>query len=428
MTDPFENNEIIRNRSSKKRNALFSIIIIVAATLGTMAFTKMMEKPESKKEPTKLRAVIAEVAQLQDLQLVVHAQGEARPATEINLVPQVDGKIISVSDNFTDGGIFTEGETLLRIDDADYKINVIRAKASVAQAEQALVRERVEGEIASADWEELGTGEASALTLRKPQLQQAKALLLAAQAELQQAELMLQRTQVKAPFSGRVMRQSADLGQYVGPSTILGKIFSTDTTRIRLALTDDELGKLDLPMAFVAADAKSAPDVKLSATVAGQTRVWQGKIMRTDSTYDPQTRAMYAIAEVFDPYGAGASEGKYPLAPGLFVDAEIGGYELEQVIVLSRDGLRPEDKVYIVNEEGIATERDATVIDTNVTRAVLSAGVEPGEMVILSPMERSQLSTTFKVLDAKDPTIVLVDPKPEPEDADSKNEDSEETE
>jgi len=246
------------------------------------------------------------------------------------------------------------------------------------------------------------------------------------EAELQQAELMLERTEVKAPFSGRVLNQNADLGEYVAPSSNLGRIFSTDTTRVRLALTDDELAKLDLPIAFVAADAESAPDVKLSATIGGETRVWNGKIMRTDSTYDPQTRAMYAIAEVFDPYGAGAADGKYPLAPGLFVDAEIGGYNLEQVVVLSRDGLRPENKIYVVDEQGKATERTATVIDTNVKRAVLSAGVSPGEMVILSPMERSQLSTTFKVLDAKDPNVVLVDPKPadeaEAEGADSEDE------
>ena len=435
MSDPSGNKETMNQGlaqwnqklkpTSIKRNALISVLIIALAIFAKVALDKFVEKPETKKEPNKLRAVIAEVAQLQDLQLVVNAQGEARPGTVINLVPQVDGKIVSVSDSFTDGGAFTAGETLIQIDDSDYKINVIRARASVAQAEQALVRERAEGEIARKDWEELGTGEATALTLRKPQLQQAKALLLAAQAELQQAELMLERTQVKAPFSGRVMQQNADLGEYVGPASILGRIFSTDTTRISLALTDDELAKLDLPIAFVAEDAESAPSVKLSATMGGKTRVWEGKIMRTDSTFDPQTRAMYAIAEVFDPYGAGAADGQFPLAPGLFVDAEIGGYDLKQVIVLSRDGLRPENKVFVVDEYGKATERQATVIDTNANRAILSAGVEPGEMVILSPMERSQLNARFKVLDSKDPSIVLVDPQPETENSEANETDSE---
>ena len=46
-------------------------------------------------------------------------------------------------------------------------------------------------------------------------------------------------------------------------------------------------------------------------------------------------------------------------------------------------------------------------------------------MVILSPMERSQLNATFKVLDSKDPSIVLVDPQPETENSEANETDSE---
>ena len=191
---------------------------------------------------------------------------------------------------------------------------VIRAQAGVAQAEQALVREKAEGEIARQDWEELGSGDPSALTLRKPQLQQAQATLLAAKAELQQANLQLKRTAVQAPFDGRVITKNSDLGQFVAPGARLGRIFSTDIAEVRLALTDSDLAKLDLPLAYVADSRDTAPDVKLSAIIAGQNRVWQGKIMRTDSTYDTQTRAMYAIAEVVAPYSAGAAEGNFPVS------------------------------------------------------------------------------------------------------------------
>jgi len=183
---------------------------------------------------------------------------------------------------------------------------------------------------------------------------------------------------------------------------------------VRLPLTDDDLSKIDLPLAFVAKDKASAPDVNLSAIVAGKRRNWAGKIMRTDSTYDTQTRALFAIAEVFDPYGDGASENGVPLAPGLFVDAAVEGKIYESVIVLPRDGLRPGNKVYVVDDKGKSEIRDVSVIDTDVDRAILSSGVEPGELIILSPMEESRTAMTLKVLDVNDPKTVLVDP-PKPQ-------------
>ncbi len=400
--------------------ALICLVILLVTILVTFGIIQAMKKPETKKEADTTMAVLAAPARLENVQLMVSAQGEARARTEIDLVPEVAGKVVYVSPNFIDGGIFKQGETLLQIEDSDYKVAVIRAEAGVAQAQQALVREKAEGEIARQDWEELGSGDPSALTLRKPQLQQAQATLLAAKAELQQANLQLKRTAVQAPFDGRVITKNSDLGQFVAPGARLGRIFSTDIAEVRLALTDNDLAKLDLPIAYVAESRETAPDVKLSAIIAGQNRVWQGKIMRTDSTYDTQTRAMYAIAEVIAPYATGAAEGNFPLAPGLFVDAEIAGYQMNDVIVLPRGGLRPENKVYVVNDEGKATIRDAVVVDSDAQRAVLKSGVESGELVIVSPLEKSAISRSFKVLDSNDPDKILVDP-PSPDDEEEEN-------
>ena len=390
------------------------IAIVVGFVILTSIIIALNKKPEEKKRAFNTLAVIADYAVIDDVQLSVTTQGEARPRTEIDLVPEVGGKVVYVSPNFVEGGIIRKGETLFRIEDSDFKINVIRAQASIAQAEQVLIREKAEGEIARVDYEELGRGQASDLALRKPQQAQAEASLLAARAELEAAELQLKRTAVRAPFDGRVRSKSSDLGQFVSPGRTLGRIFSTNIVEVRLPLTDSDLSKVDLPIAYVAKNRASAPNVVLSATIAGKTRKWNGKIMRTDSTYDTQTRALFAIAEVFDPYGAGASENGIPLPPGLFVDATIKGKTFEGVIVLPRDGLRPEDEVYVVDDKGQVDIRVAEVLDTNAQEAYLLSGVDAGDLVVLSPMEKSRVSMTLKVLDAKDPKKVLVDP-PEPE-------------
>jgi RND family efflux transporter MFP subunit len=390
------------------------LLIILGFFVITAVFIALTKKPKEKKRNFNTLAVIADYAKLEDLQLQVRTQGEARPQIEIDLVPQVGGKIVYVSPNFIEGGIFKKGETLLRIEDADFRVAVVRAEAGVAQAQQVLVREQAEGEIARQDYAELGRGEPSPLALREPQKAQARASLQAAEAELEAAKLNLGRTSVRAPFSGRVRSKASDLGQFVTPGSRLGRIFSTDIIEVRLPLSDDQLSKLDLPLAFVSKDRESAPKVDLHALVAGKERHWEGRIMRTDSTYDTSTRALFAIAEVFDPYGKGASEDGVPLAPGLFVDADVAGKFFEGVVTIPRDGLRPQDEVYIVDDQGKSEIRKVTVLDASPERAVLTDGVSVGELVILSPMERSRTEMTLKVLDVNDPETVLVDP-PKPD-------------
>jgi len=399
-----------------KRSLIYTLpfLCIVGFVFLGSIIIKLNNKPEEKKRAFNTLAVLADYAVLDDVQLSVKTQGEARPQTEIDLVPEIGGKIVYVSPNFIEGGIIKKGEVLLRIEDADYKVSVIRAQAQVAQAEQSVIREKAEGEIAKQDYQELGIGKASPLALRLPQQAQALASLQAAEAELASANLQLKRTEVRAPFTGRVKTKNSDIGQFVSPGRTLGRIFSTSIVEVRLPLSDSDLSKIDLPIAYVAKNRASAIDVELNAIIAGKRRYWSGKIMRTASTYDTQTRALFAIAEVVDPYGSGASENGYPLAPGLFVDAEISGKIYQEIIVLPRDGLRPDNEVYVVDDKGKADIRKVKVLDSDSERALLIGGVDEGELVVLSPMEKSRTSMSLRVLDVNNPETILVDP-PKPD-------------
>jgi len=399
-----------------KRSLIYTLpfLCIVGFVFLGSIIIKLNNKPEEKKRAFNTLAVLADYAVLDDVQLRVKTQGEARPQTEIDLVPEIGGKIVYVSPNFIEGGIIKKGEVLLRIEDADYKVSVIRAQAQVAQAEQSVIREKAEGEIAKQDYQELGIGKASPLALRLPQQAQALASLQAAEAELASANLQLKRTEVRAPFTGRVKTKNSDIGQFVSPGRTLGRIFSTSIVEVRLPLSDSDLSKIDLPIAYVAKNRASAIDVELNAIIAGKRRYWSGKIMRTASTYDTQTRALFAIAEVVDPYGSGASENGYPLAPGLFVDAEISGKIYQEIIVLPRDGLRPDNEVYVVDDKGKADIRKVKVLDSDSERALLLGGVDEGELVVLSPMEKSRTSMSLRVLDVNNPETILVDP-PKPD-------------
>lgn len=379
------------------RFLIFIVVGVVGVGIIAMLFASQ-QQPERANAAPRPVAVFVDEARLDTIALQVTSQGEARPRTQINLVPQVAGRIAFVNPDFIEGGFFEAGETLVQIEDADYRLAVTRASAQVAQAQQALAREQAESELAASEWAELGDGEASSLTLREPQLAEARAQLAAANASLQSARLDLQRTRISAPFSGRVRTKNAGLGQYVSPGTQLGTVFSTDAILVRLPLTDHELGLLGIPIAYDAAGGDGMP-VQLSATLAGRSHTWQGRITRTDSAIDPQTRVLYAIAEVADPYGVGAENGA-PLAVGLFVTASITGRDVDNAYILPRAALRGQNSVYVAEEGGTLSVRTVEVIDSNSERVVVSSGVRGGEMVVTSPIRGASDGMRIQTFDA----------------------------
>lgn len=403
---------------------LVPILIFVLAFIGLGAMKAGKKKPEVQKRRDPTLAVMAIPAVRETVVLDVTVQGQTRPRTQVDISPQVGGKITYVSPQFVAGGQFKKGDVLLRIEEADFNVAVLRAEAAVARAEQVVVRELAEGQIAAEDWLDLGRGgEASPLTLRKPQLAEAEAGMKSAMADLDNAKLQLARTVVRAPFNGRISERFADIGQFISPGTRLASCFSTETIEVPLSLNDADLTRLGLPVSMGINSDVPRPDVVLSAVIAGKMRQWHGQIVRTDGVFNPQTRTISAIAEVKDPFGKGMSEDGFPLPPGLFVDAEIVGRTLESAIVIPRDSLRPEDKVYVVDDQGEAQSRDAIVLDTNADRAVIESGVEAGELVIISPLEKSQISLKFKVLDANDPSKIIIEPPaPKPSEAETKKE------
>lgn len=381
----------------------FVIIGGVAVAGIAVIFMLFATQPQPQRANSAPRpvAVFVEEAQSGEVALTVTSQGEAQPRTQINLVPQVAGRITFVNPDFIEGGFFEAGETLIQIEDADYRLAVTRAAAQVAQAEQALAREQAESDLAASEWEELGEGEASALTLREPQLAEARAQLAAAEASLQEARLNMQRTRISAPFDGRVRSKNADLGQYVSPGTNLGQVFSTDTVMVRLPLTDHDLGLLGIPVAYNAmGDDDGGIPVTLSATLAGERHEWQGRITRTDSAIDTETRVLYAIAEVEDPYGTAAQEEGAPLAVGLFVSATIQGREIDNAYIIPRNALRGEDSVYIVREGGTMEIHTVSIIDSSPDRVVVSSGVDGCDLVVVSPLRGASNGMRVHTYDA----------------------------
>jgi RND family efflux transporter MFP subunit len=369
---------------SRVKGVLIFAAPVVVIVGGIALFALMMAtapKPEEKNAAPHPPAVQFAVAHARPTTIAINVQGEARPRFEATLAAQVAGRIVWVSPKFAEGGAFAEGETLVRIDGADYQLAVVRARSQVAQAEEGLAREEAESELARQDWQALGRGEPPPLAVRAPQLAQARAALAAAQAALRSAELDLARTNVRAPFTGRVRERRANVGDYVGPGSPVAVMFGTDTMEIRIPLTDSDLASLRVPLGFTASASNPGPAAHVTNVLGGRIMTWEGRLVRTEASVDARTRLVYGTVEVREPFAARHAT---PLAPGMFVSTRIEGSGRETLVAAPRSALKRNEFVYVVNADNTIDVREVRPAQTTADEVLFREGVADGERVVVS--------------------------------------------
>ncbi|MCY3845113.1 MAG: efflux RND transporter periplasmic adaptor subunit, partial [Acidobacteria bacterium] len=362
--------------------AVLTVAVVAAAVL-------VRTRPPVATQPPTIEPPGVRVHQvtLDEVPLTVASQGTVRPRTESQLVSEIAGRVISVSPSFAEGGFFEANDVLVRIDTFDYEQAIVAARSQLAQARLMLAQEEAEADVAAREWAELGRGDPRELTLRKPQLEDARASVAAAEASLERAERDLERAHIVAPYAGRVRRKDVDVGQFVTVGASVATIYAVDTAEVRLPLPDEELAFLDLPLSYRGGTNQATPAVTLRATFAGETHEWEGRIVRTESEIDPVSRMVHVVAEVDDPYAAGPNPNRPPLAVGMYVEAEIEGRMARDVAVVPRAALRGAGQVVVVGPDDRISFRDVDILRTTTATMLVREGLTPGELVAVSPLD-----------------------------------------
>ncbi len=404
----------------KKMNRGVMAAVCLAVLVGAGASSRLLiafqNKPE--KEDHAIEGALVEVleAPTTSLAVRVESQGQVEPRVQIDLVPQVSGKVVSISRALIAGGFFKAGEVLVTIEPTDYELALERAqaaiesargmielrKAEVESAKTDLQLEQAEAEVSLAEWDRLHPGVAAPpLVARQPQITAAEARVASAEAQLvsanaelsaavashNDAKLDLLRTKIVAPFNGRVMSESVGVGQYVTTGQALATVYGTGVAQIVVPLEDEQLRWFDLPegvdaMTDGAEPGRGGIPTTVTTAFGGKLSTWQGQAVRTTGQVDPRSRMVHVVIEVDRPY----EQTDAALVPGMFVDVSIEGRLVRDLIKVPRPALRNNDKVWVADGDKLRV-RDVGVARADRDFAYISSGIEPGERVIVSAIE-----------------------------------------
>ncbi|MDE0273032.1 MAG: efflux RND transporter periplasmic adaptor subunit [Gammaproteobacteria bacterium] len=335
--------------------------IIVGAIALAVFLVSLAPEPERREPPSRIPYVETAAIVPGSGAIPVYGAGTVRPSAEIDIAPQVGGRVVWVDPGFRSGERVVAGQMLFRIEEADYRTRVREAEAALADRKVALLQAREDAAIARAEYERYSSrqdaaGVASALTLREPQLNAAQAALLREEARLAEANLALSRTRIEAPFDGFVREESVALGQLAVPGQPVGRLFAADAAEVVVPLSDADAALI--PGLWTTEDGEVS--ARVVADYGGIRYAWPGYVDRAEVSLDERTRTIDVIVRVPDPFAAGepletAGDplGDPPLLVGKFAEVEINGLAPDSYFRVRRAALQPGNQVWAVGQDGI---------------------------------------------------------------------------
>ncbi len=278
----------------------------------------------------------------------VNAVGALIAEDSVMLRPEIDGRIARLL--FQEGQPVKKGAVLVELDAAEQRARVAAAQADLALAESRYKRSE---ELVARNF------------ISRQALDEARANLDILRARLRQEQVLLDKTVIRAPFSGIAGLRQVSAGAYVGKGDDLVRVDALGTLKLEVPVPETYL-----PLVRVGQPITLSVDA-----LPGQT--FSGKVHAIDPMVDPASRNVRVRARIANPKGQ--------LKPGMFAraTADLGGKTSaillpEQVIVT-----RPDGNHVFMAVDGKAELRKVTLGKREPGRVEIVSGVAAGETVIL---------------------------------------------
>ena len=373
-------------------NKLKPIFILFGAFLVSYILWLLGQVQPDPVENAPAPDVVIQILTPEDFQVKINSTGTTKPLIQTLLNAEVGGEVVYRSKKFSEGSSVLSGEILAKIDDTDLQLQYKNALLQLANAEVQYSLQVVESEVAKEAWEKIGEGKASDLALKKPQLKQAEALMAVAKAQVNSAEKKLNKTEIIAPYAGRIQKANIDIGTTIIPGQPIGAMYTSSEIEVTLSVKDNDLQFLSIPMDGRKLNQNEQAKVVINSFYKGKNQNWEGKLERVDGVIDPITRMVNLIAVFKNDF---IETDKPNLPIGLFVEAQIDGIILKDIFSIPVNAISENNEVYIVNNENELVLRQLSLMKKYSDFVIVKDGLKAGERVVISKL--SSASNGIKV-------------------------------
>ena len=265
---------------------------------------------------------------------------------ETEIHPEVAGKIVSL--NIKEGSNVSKGTILAKIYDEDLQAQLRKLKVQLQIAEN---NEKRQSELLNV--KAIGQQEYNTNLLEVNNLK----------ADIEILQTNIKKTQIVAPFSGRLGFRNISMGAYVTPQTILTTLSQVDQLKLEFSLPEKYINAINI-----------GKEIKFTTADAG--KVFAAKIFATESSVEANTRNLKvrALVNLHDKR----------LTPGAFAEVNIAMNQRENAIMVPSQAVVPQarDKKIIVYKNGTANFQTVTLGLRDSSNVEILSGLNKGDTII----------------------------------------------
>lgn len=299
----------------------------------------------------------------------VQAVGSLRSGESVMIRPEVAGRVAEIA--FQEGGAVDDGAVLVRLDDAAEKARVASAEAQLALSTANHARAR---ELARKN------------NISQAALEEAASRMRVDQAALAVARTALDKTVIKAPFSGQLGLRQVSIGAYVAPGQDLVNLESLHPLKVDFRV----------PEVF-ATDLHPGQEVEISVdAMAGQG--FAGTVTAIDPRVDVNGRSVMLRAEI-------PNEDR-SLKPGMFARVRLVLEEKPDALMIPEQALVPrgQEQLVVRIEDGKAVYVPVRIGQRSKGMVEIVDGVSPGDTVVTAGQVKLQPGQPVQILPGPDAT------------------------
>lgn len=317
--------------------------------------------PEGKKDGPVKAMVGGLVIEPREMRNTIVSTGNILANEEVELRSETPGRIVTI--NFDEGSFVNKGSLLLKTDDRELQAQLKKMQVEEKQAKDDLFRKEKLLALKAISQEEYDLS-FNALGI--------------IQAQIDLIRTQISKTEIIAPFSGKIGLRQVSPGGFISSSTLVTRLQQTDPVKIEFSVPEKYQEKVR------AGDA-------ITFSVEGHDSLFRGVVYAIEPRVDPSTRNIGIRAKCSNSNGL--------LVPGAFARVQILLDRFEQALVIPSEVVIPQmngEKVYVCREgkatsqlikTGIRTEREVQVLE----------GLKTGDTLVTTGLLQLREGASIKV-------------------------------
>lgn len=348
-----------------------------------------------KQQPPAVVGVV--VVKAETVPLVTELSGRTEASLIAEVRPQVSG--IVTERLFSEGGLVRAGQPLYQIDSRLYAASANQARAALATAQASVEASRLKAERYRVLASEGGVSKQDAADALAA-YNQSRAQVAANRAALASSEVSLGFTRITSPITGRIGRSTVTKGALVTASQAdaLAKVQQLDPMFVNIQQSSNDFMALRRSLQKGALATAGAIPVRIVLADGTEYQI-EGRLNFADVDVSSDTGTVTLRATVPNPQGT--------LLPGLFVRARLAQASVPGGILVPQQAVtrtpRGSASVMLVNAKGEVEARDVTADNAIDDKWLVTAGLKPGEKVIVDGLMKARPGTKVKAVIAGSP-------------------------